>query len=63
MESQEADRLLTVAEVMDRLHVSRATVYRLIAKGGLHPVKISGSTRFAVSDVDGLVRDGWEDVK
>jgi excisionase family DNA binding protein len=34
-------RLLTIREVADRLRVSRATVYRLVAEGHLAAVRVS----------------------
>jgi excisionase family DNA binding protein len=38
-------RLLTVREVADRLRVSRATVYRLVASGALPVLRVSNSIR------------------
>jgi excisionase family DNA binding protein len=34
-------RLLTVTEAADRLRLSRATVYRLVAEGRLSSVRVS----------------------
>ncbi len=39
------DRLLTVPEVMDRLHASRAKVYDLIRSQRLVSLKIRGTRR------------------
>jgi excisionase family DNA binding protein len=47
----DADCLLTVAEVARRLRVSRATVYKLVAKGKLPHVRIGNSIRFP-SDIE-----------
>jgi excisionase family DNA binding protein len=38
-------QLLTVREVADRLRVSRATVYRLVASGALPVLRVSNSIR------------------
>jgi excisionase family DNA binding protein len=43
---EDADCLLTVAEVARRLRVSKATVYKLVAKGRLAHVRIGNSIRF-----------------
>jgi excisionase family DNA binding protein len=47
--------LLTVTEVMNRLHVSRGTVYALVNDGSLPVVKIRNATRFTPDAVDELV--------
>lgn len=48
------DRLMTVDEVADVLHVSRSTVYRI---GDLLPrLKIEGAVRFRPADVEAYVR-------
>jgi excisionase family DNA binding protein len=49
------EQLLTVQEVMGRLKVSRATVYRLIDGGTLRPVKIGKSVRFRPSEVSAII--------
>jgi predicted DNA-binding transcriptional regulator AlpA len=53
--------LLTVAETLRILNVSRATLYRRIGETGewgdvLRPLKIGRSVRFSSSDVDDLLR-------
>lgn len=45
------DNLLTVADVMARLAISRRTVYRLIDSGALPPLKIGKAVRFQEADV------------
>jgi excisionase family DNA binding protein len=45
-------RLLPVADAADYLGVSRATVERLVHRGELPIVKIGGSTRYDVEDLD-----------
>jgi excisionase family DNA binding protein len=48
-------RLLPVGEAADYLGVSRATVERLVYRGELPIVKIGGSTRYDVDDLDGYI--------
>ena len=48
------DELLTVAQVLKHLQISRATLYRQIAKGVLTPIKIGTITRFRAADLDAL---------
>jgi excisionase family DNA binding protein len=45
-------RLLPVGDAADYLGVSRATVERLVYRGDLPIVKIGGSTRYDVDDLD-----------
>ncbi len=45
------DRLLSAQQAMNILHVSRATLYRLIDRGLLHPVHIGRALRFRMSDL------------
>ncbi len=47
--------LYSVPEVMHVLSVSRQRVYDMIANGQLRRIKIGGSTRFRVSEVEMLV--------
>lgn len=49
----EPPRMLTLAEVAQALTVSRTTVYAIIRRGDLHPVKIG---RRAVINLDDLNR-------
>jgi len=50
--------LMSVEDVMKALSVGRSTIYKLIGKGELRPIKIAGATRFKTADVvawvDGL---------
>ena len=54
------DRLLTIADVADRLSVSRRTVYRLIADESLASLKLRGCARVRESALRGLL-DHLED--
>lgn len=47
--------LLTLKDVMTRLKVSRATIYRLIERGELHPFKIGHSLRFEEQDLSAFI--------
>jgi excisionase family DNA binding protein len=47
--------LLTIKDVMTRLQVSRATIYRLIERGELKPFKIGRSLRFDEHDLDAFI--------
>lgn len=49
-------KLLTVADVMDELGVSRATVYRLMQNGKLRYIRIESMRRFRRQDVDAYVQ-------
>lgn len=51
-----AEQLLTVQEVCERLHVSRANVYRLLKSGDLRAVKVGRCTRFRAEALDEWVR-------
>ena len=51
-------RLLRVREVATLLAVSEPTVWRLTHAGELTRVRVGGSTRFLLSDVESLVRRG-----
>jgi excisionase family DNA binding protein len=48
-------RLLPIRAAADYLGVSRATVERLVFRGELPIVKIAGSTRYDVEDLDGYI--------
>jgi excisionase family DNA binding protein len=48
-------RLLPVGDAANYLGVSRATVERLVFRGELPIVKIGGSTRYDVDDLDGYI--------
>ena len=47
--------LLTMKEVMDRLRVSRGTVYRLIDQGKLTPIKVGKGVRFAQPELEAFL--------
>ena len=44
--------LLTVTEVGNVLRIGRTSVYRLVAEGALHPVKVRDRLRFRVEDLE-----------
>lgn len=48
-------RLLPVDAAAEYLGVSRATIERLVYRGDLPMVKIRGSTRYDVEDLDGYI--------
>lgn len=48
-------RLLSVGAAADYLGVSRATVERLVFRGELPVIKVGGSTRYDVEDLDGFI--------
>jgi excisionase family DNA binding protein len=48
-------RLLSIGAAADYLGASRATVERLVVRGELPMVKVGGSTRYDVEDLDGFI--------
>ena len=48
-------RLLPVGAAADYLGVSRATVERLVYRGELPTVKVAGSTRYDIEDLDDYI--------
>ena len=48
-------RLLAIRSAAEYLGVSRATVERLVNRGELPIVKVAGSTRYDVEDLDGYI--------
>ena len=48
-------RLLGIRAAAGYLGVSRATVERLVNRGELPIVKVAGSTRYDVEDLDGYI--------
>lgn len=51
MERTALEPLLTVASVCDLLDVSRQTLYRLIQRGELVPIRVSRSPRFEPNEL------------
>lgn len=49
------NELLTLKDVMSRLKLSRATIYRLIEQGELKPFKIGHSLRFEEQDLAAFI--------
>lgn len=52
--------LLTTKQVADALAISATSVRRLAAAGQLETVKLGGSVRFRVGEIEELVRRGTE---
>jgi excisionase family DNA binding protein len=48
-------RLLPIAGAADYLSVSRATIERLVHRGELPIIKVAGSTRYDVEDLDDYI--------
>ena len=51
------DKLYTVKEATEILKVSRTTLYRLMWKGRLKPVKIGNKTLFAGETLNNLIEE------
>jgi excisionase family DNA binding protein len=51
-------KLYRVADAMEQLSVSRATLYRLVAAGKLRLVKIGGASRITAESIDALIAGG-----
>lgn len=52
-----SDPLLTANQVAERLAISRPTLYRLIGKGKIVPVRFGSAIRFRPEDVAKLIED------
>jgi len=58
--AEQWQRLLTVDDVAERLHVSRTTVYRLVESRRLRSYRIGRQIRFNKSDIDSyLAARAW----
>lgn len=55
MAAQEMERYLTVAEVAQRMRVSKMTVYRLVHSGELPAVRFGRSFRVSPGAVEELI--------
>lgn len=53
------ERLLTVAEIADRLSVSTATVYKLCDRGELAHVRVLNAIRVGEADLAAFVGRQW----
>lgn len=49
------DELYTVKEVLGKLKITRATLYRYINEGKITPVKLGGRTLFKESDLEAFI--------
>lgn len=54
---RESLQLVSIADTAKLLAVSTATLYRLIERGELHPVKVGRSTRLRLKDLQALYGD------
>jgi excisionase family DNA binding protein len=45
------EQLLTISEVSDLLRISRTSVYRLIERGDLEPLRVGERVRFAPAEI------------
>jgi excisionase family DNA binding protein len=52
---QVSPRLLTYADAAALLHVGERTIKRLVAAGALSPLRIGGSVRLRLSDIDAYI--------
>ncbi len=50
------ERLLKLPEVSARLSLSRTAIYRLMARGEIHPVRIGGALRFSEAAVNRFIQ-------
>lgn len=63
-EKQEGDTLLTTAETLKKLGISRPTLYKMMREGRISPVpgnpvlQIQKRNYFRLSDVERLIREG-----
>lgn len=51
------DKLYTIKETLDILRISRTTLYRLIDKGELTPVKISKKVLFTEEEINKFIEN------
>jgi excisionase family DNA binding protein len=51
MAEDDGDRLYTVAQVCDRLNISRRTFYNLVASGDLRPLKVGSRTMVRATEL------------
>jgi len=45
------EQMFTAKQVMEKLNISKATLYRLMQRGELHSYKVGRSVRFKESDI------------
>jgi excisionase family DNA binding protein len=50
-------RLLTVQQVIERLHLSRSSVYELISSGEIPSLKIGRARRVSEDDLDRFIAE------
>lgn len=60
--SEAGERLLTVREACERLALSKAKVYRLLAEGELASVHIGKSRRIPASELEAFIARHVEEV-
>lgn len=49
------DKLYTVTETAQLLHISRGNLYRLIAEGTLRPIKLGKRTLFSEQELEAFI--------
>ena len=49
------DKLFTVSETIQLLHISRGNLYRLIAEGKLKPIKLGKRTLFSEQELEAFI--------
>lgn len=47
--------LLKISDICKQLSISRTTLYQLINRGDLKPIRVMGAVRFASADIDAYV--------
>ena len=52
LETRKDDRYLTIAEVAERLHVCKASIYLWLKKGFPQPLKLGRASRWRVSELE-----------
>ncbi len=53
--NKEIDRLMTPEQVVERLQVSKPTLWRWSKRGYLVPVRVGGQTKYRQSDVERIM--------
>ena len=56
-ETQRKVEFLSAKEVEKLLKISHSTLYALIKRGGLHPIKVGRRTLFDISDIEKIGGD------
>ncbi|HVN24408.1 MAG TPA: helix-turn-helix domain-containing protein [Syntrophorhabdales bacterium] len=51
------DKLYTVSETAQLLHISRGNLYRLVSEGKLTPLKLGKRTLFSEQELEAFIED------